>query len=88
AMDPPMNKRHRKRDNAEAEANAQPKVLRKDHAPVCPEQSTRGGKSLAAMRLGADSTFTCAAQETPTDVSDLEPLSYAKPYPYSQQDIT
>ncbi|GJV09741.1 hypothetical protein Tco_1351282 [Tanacetum coccineum] len=86
-MGPPVNKRRRKRDNAEAEANAPPKVLRKDHAPACPEQSTRGGKSLAAMGLGADSTFTSAAQETPADVSDPEPLSYAKPHPYSQQDI-
>ncbi|GJT87308.1 hypothetical protein Tco_1069025 [Tanacetum coccineum] len=50
-------------------------------------RSTRGGKSLAAMGLGADSTFTSAAQETPADVSDPEPLSYAKPQPYSQQDI-
>ncbi|GJZ58383.1 hypothetical protein Tco_0613877 [Tanacetum coccineum] len=87
AMRPPVNKRRRKRDNAEAEANAPPKVLRKDHASVCPEQSTRGGKSLAAMGLGADSTFTSVAQETPVDVSDLDPLSYAKPHPYSQQDI-
>ncbi|GKE91909.1 hypothetical protein Tco_1573004, partial [Tanacetum coccineum] len=65
AMGPPVNKRHRKKDNAEAEANASPKVLRKDHAPVCPEQSTRGGKSLALIGLEADSTFTSAAQETP-----------------------
>ncbi|GKB24220.1 hypothetical protein Tco_0863621 [Tanacetum coccineum] len=87
AMGPPVNKRRRKRDNAKAEANVPPKVLRKDHAPVCPEQSTRGGKSLAAMGLGADSTFTSAAQKTPADVSDPEPLSYAKPHPHSQQDI-
>ncbi|GJT59505.1 hypothetical protein Tco_1003038 [Tanacetum coccineum] len=60
-MGPPVNKRRRKRDNAEAEANARPKVLRKNHAPACPEQSTRGGKSLAAMGLGADSTFTSVA---------------------------
>ncbi|GKF35174.1 hypothetical protein Tco_0108374, partial [Tanacetum coccineum] len=39
------------------------------------------------MGLGADSTFTSVAQETPVDVSDLDPLSYAKPHPYSQQDI-
>ncbi|GKA63147.1 hypothetical protein Tco_0762753 [Tanacetum coccineum] len=87
AMRPHVNKRRRKRDNPEAEANAPPKVLRKDHAPVFHEQGTRGGKSLAAMGLGADSTFTSAAQETPADVSDPEPLSYAKPHPYSQQDI-
>ncbi|GJU55743.1 hypothetical protein Tco_1229457 [Tanacetum coccineum] len=77
-----------RRPQAEAEANALPKVLRKDHALVCPEQSTRRGTSLAAMGLGDDSTFTSAAQETPADVSDLEPLSYAKPHPYSQQDIS
>ncbi|GJT87993.1 hypothetical protein Tco_1069710 [Tanacetum coccineum] len=59
AMGPPVNKRRRKRDKAEAEANSPPKVLRKDHAPACPEQN----------------------------VSDPKPLSYAKPHPYSQQDI-
>ncbi|GKD47097.1 hypothetical protein Tco_1271742 [Tanacetum coccineum] len=82
-----MNKRRCKRDNAKAEANAPPKVLRKDHAPACLEQSTREGKSLAAMGLGEDSTFTFTAQKTPVDVSDVEPLSYAKSHPYSQQDI-
>ncbi|GKD77264.1 hypothetical protein Tco_1339885 [Tanacetum coccineum] len=49
--------------------------------------STRGGKSLAAMGLGADFTFTSAVQDAPADVSDPEPLSYAEPHPYSQQDI-
>ncbi|GKF31317.1 hypothetical protein Tco_0101115 [Tanacetum coccineum] len=39
------------------------------------------------MGLGAGSTFTFAAQETPAEVSNPEPLSYAKPHPYSQQDI-
>ncbi|GKF75090.1 hypothetical protein Tco_0224534, partial [Tanacetum coccineum] len=87
AMGPPVNKRRRKRDNAEAKANAPPKVLRKDHAPVCPKQGTCGGKSLAVIGVGANSTFTFAAQETPADVSDPEPLSYTKPHPYSQQDI-
>ncbi|GJX30118.1 hypothetical protein Tco_0238197 [Tanacetum coccineum] len=37
-------------------------------------QSTRGGKSLAAMGLEKDSTFNSAAQETPAYVSDPEPL--------------
>ncbi|GKB04782.1 hypothetical protein Tco_0832977, partial [Tanacetum coccineum] len=87
SIGPPVNKRRRKRDNAEAEVNAPPKVLRKDHAPVCPEQSTHGGKYLAAMGLETDSTFTSAAQETPADVRDPEPLSYAKPHSYFQQDI-
>ncbi|GJW51032.1 hypothetical protein Tco_0092383 [Tanacetum coccineum] len=88
AMGPPVNKRRRKRDNAEAEANAPPKVLRKDHAPVCPEQSTRGGKSLASIGLEADSTFTSTAQETPVDVKDPKPLSYAKPHTSSRVPAT
>ncbi|GJW42794.1 hypothetical protein Tco_0071593 [Tanacetum coccineum] len=37
AMGPPVNKRRRKRGNDEAEANAPPKVLRKDHAAFRPE---------------------------------------------------
>ncbi|GJT72690.1 hypothetical protein Tco_1031976 [Tanacetum coccineum] len=36
AMGPPVNKRRRKRGNDEAEANASPKVLRKDHAAFRP----------------------------------------------------
>ncbi|GJY37293.1 hypothetical protein Tco_0422671 [Tanacetum coccineum] len=39
------------------------------------------------MGLEAVSTFNSAAQETPADVSDLEPLSYAKPHPHFQRDI-
>ncbi|GJW79217.1 hypothetical protein Tco_0140899 [Tanacetum coccineum] len=49
-----VNKRHHKRDQSETEANAPPKVLRKYHASVRPEQNTRGWKSLAAIGLGAD----------------------------------
>ncbi|GJS16349.1 hypothetical protein Tco_0410821 [Tanacetum coccineum] len=40
AMGPPLNKRRRKRDKGEAEANAPPKILRKDHASVRPQPST------------------------------------------------
>ncbi|GKB54248.1 hypothetical protein Tco_0905001 [Tanacetum coccineum] len=40
AMRPLLNKRRRKRDEGEAEANAPPKVLRKDHASVRPQPST------------------------------------------------
>ncbi|GJY68358.1 hypothetical protein Tco_0471340 [Tanacetum coccineum] len=82
-----VRKKRRKRGNDEADANAPPKVLRKDHASVHPEQSIRGGKSLAAIGLEADSTFASAAKETPADVSDPEPLSYAKPHMHTQQDI-
>ncbi|GKE48639.1 hypothetical protein Tco_1479897, partial [Tanacetum coccineum] len=79
ATEPPVNKRRkqmrRKRINEEAEANAPPKVLRKDHASG-PAHSTHGGKSFSAMRLDAGSTFSPpAAQNTPTTVSDPEPLS-------------
>ncbi|GKA89143.1 hypothetical protein Tco_0810955, partial [Tanacetum coccineum] len=91
AMGPPVNKRRRKRGNDEAEANAPPKVLRKDHAAFRPAQSTLGGKSLASMGLEAGSTFfTPATQETPTDaksMSDPEPLSYAEPQPHPEQDV-
>ncbi|GKC96314.1 hypothetical protein Tco_1161756, partial [Tanacetum coccineum] len=40
AMRPPLNKRRRKRDKGEAEANAPPKILMKDHASVRPQPST------------------------------------------------
>ncbi|GKG63230.1 hypothetical protein Tco_0638877, partial [Tanacetum coccineum] len=77
-----MNTRCRKKGTDEAEANAPPKVLRKDHASAYPEHSTRGGKSLAAMGLEAGSTlFKSATQETHAEVSDPEPYSYAKPQP-------
>ncbi|GJR72124.1 hypothetical protein Tco_0084489 [Tanacetum coccineum] len=92
ATKPPVNKRRkqmrRKRVNEEAEANASPKVLRKYHASGH-TQSTRGGKFIAAMGLDAGSTFSPpAAQNTPTTVSNPEPLSYAKPQPHPMQDIT
>ncbi|GJT93125.1 hypothetical protein Tco_1081970 [Tanacetum coccineum] len=66
AMGPPVNKRRRQRGTDEAEANAPPKVLRKDHATPHPAQSTHEGKSLAVMGLEAGSTFTPVAQETST----------------------
>ncbi|GKD95688.1 hypothetical protein Tco_1379585 [Tanacetum coccineum] len=88
AMGPLVNKRRRKRGNDEADANAPPKVLRKDHAASRPTQSTLGGKSLASMGLEAGSTFSApASQETPADVSDPDPLSYVKPQPIPEQDI-
>ncbi|GJT75474.1 hypothetical protein Tco_1042199 [Tanacetum coccineum] len=93
-MGPPINKRRkqmrRKRANDEAEANAPPKVLRKDHVSI-PAHSAYGGKSLAAMDLGAGSiSATPSAQDAPTaakSVSDPDPLSYAKLQPYPEQDI-
>ncbi|GJT73521.1 hypothetical protein Tco_1032807 [Tanacetum coccineum] len=91
ATEPPVNKRRKqmrhKRVNEEAEVNAPPKALRKDHASGT-AHSTHGGKSLAVMRLDAGSTFSPpTAQNTSTTVSDLEPLSYAKPQPHPVQDI-
>ncbi|GJX91169.1 hypothetical protein Tco_0344495 [Tanacetum coccineum] len=93
-MGPPVNKRRkqmrRKRVNDKAEANAPPKVLRKNHMSS-PAHSTYGGKSLAAMGLGAGSiSSTPSAQGAPTaakSMSDPNPLSYAKPQPYPEQDI-
>ncbi|GKF72378.1 hypothetical protein Tco_0208492, partial [Tanacetum coccineum] len=78
----PVNKRRkqmrRKRANDEAEVNAPPKVLRKDHA-FSPAHSAYGGKSLAAMGLGAGSiSSTPSAQGAPTaakSVSDPDALS-------------
>nr|GEU85983.1 transposase (putative), gypsy type [Tanacetum cinerariifolium] len=72
----------------EAEANAPPKVVRKDHAAFRLAQSTLGGKSLAPMGLDAGSTVsTPATQDAPTAVSDPDLLSYAKPQPHSELDI-
>nr|GEW59036.1 hypothetical protein [Tanacetum cinerariifolium] len=62
------------------DANAPPKVLRKDHADSRPMQSTVGGKSLASMGLETGSTFPVPTpQETPADVSDPDPLSFSNP---------
>ncbi|GJS47794.1 hypothetical protein Tco_0597915 [Tanacetum coccineum] len=90
AIGPLVNKRHRKKGNDEADANAPPNVLRKDHA-VPHAQSTSRGKSLALMGLEAGSTFfTPTTQETPTDaksVRDPDLLSYRKSQPYLERDV-
>ncbi|GJZ62161.1 hypothetical protein Tco_0618298 [Tanacetum coccineum] len=90
AIGPRMNKRRRQRGIDEEEANASPKVLRKDNATPHLAQSTRGGKSLAAMGLETGFTFTPVAQETfaaAKSVSDPDLLSYARPPPHSKQDV-
>nr|GEY74211.1 zinc finger, CCHC-type [Tanacetum cinerariifolium] len=72
--------------NDVADANAPPKVLRKDYASVRLEQNTRGGKSLSTMGLIAGATFI-----TPADtkgVNDPDPLSYAEPQPHPEQSMT
>ncbi|GKB12081.1 hypothetical protein Tco_0846004 [Tanacetum coccineum] len=91
AMGPLANKRRRKKGNDEADANAPPKVLRKDHVASRPAQSTLRGKSLASIGLEAGSTFvTPATQDTPADaksVSDPDLLSYAQPQPHPERDV-
>ncbi|GJW44178.1 hypothetical protein Tco_0072977 [Tanacetum coccineum] len=85
AMGSLVRKRRRERGSDGANANAPPKVLRKDHASIRSEQSTHGGKSLTSMGLAAGSIFV-----TPTDaksVSDPDPLSYAEPRPFPEQEI-
>ncbi|GKA43428.1 hypothetical protein Tco_0736152 [Tanacetum coccineum] len=88
---PRVNKRRRKRASDEADANAPPKVLRKDHAAARPEQSTHGGKSLASIGLEAGTTcVTPATQEAllgAKSVSDPDPLSYARPQPHPERDM-
>ncbi|GJR00385.1 hypothetical protein Tco_0523369 [Tanacetum coccineum] len=91
AIGPPVNKRRHQRGTDEAEANATPNVLRKDHATPHPTQSTCGGESLTAMGFEAGSTFTPVAQETfagTKSVSDPDLLSYARPPPHSKQDVS
>nr|GEX38014.1 putative transposase (putative), gypsy type [Tanacetum cinerariifolium] len=86
AMGPRLSKKHHIRENDGADANAPPKVLRKDYASVRPEQRTRGGKIVSTIGLAVDSTFV-----TPADtkgVSDPDPLSYAKPQPHPEQSMT
>nr|GEW94024.1 hypothetical protein [Tanacetum cinerariifolium] len=80
AMGPRVIKERRKRRNDGVDVNAPPKVLRKDHADSRPMQSNVRGKSLASMGLGTGSTFLVPTpRETPADVSDPDPLSFANP---------
>nr|GEU95858.1 transposase (putative), gypsy type [Tanacetum cinerariifolium] len=71
-----------------ADANAPPKVLRKDHADPRPTGSTRGGKSLAAIELGMTSTRSALVPESATaNVSDPDPLSFADPQSRHPADV-
>nr|GEX44535.1 hypothetical protein [Tanacetum cinerariifolium] len=84
ATDPSAVTESRKRGRDEVDANAPPKVLRRDHADPRPTGSTRGGKSLAAIELGMASTRPVPVPESaPADVSDPNLLSFADPQ-YSQ----
>ncbi|GJU27072.1 hypothetical protein Tco_1165693 [Tanacetum coccineum] len=85
AMGSLVRKRRHERGSDGANANAPLKVLRKDHASIRSKQSTHGGKSLMSMGLAVGSFFV-----TPTDVksvSDPDPLSYAEPQPFREQEI-
>ncbi|GKB74573.1 hypothetical protein Tco_0935985 [Tanacetum coccineum] len=90
SLGPPANKRRkqmrRKRVNEEVEANAPPKVLRKDHVSSL-THSTCGGKSLATMGLDMGSTFSPLAETAEKSVSDPEPRSFAKPFAFPEQDM-
>nr|GEY20794.1 hypothetical protein [Tanacetum cinerariifolium] len=80
ATDPLAAKESRKRGHDGVDANAPPKVLRRDHADPRPTGSTRGGKSLATIELGMGSTRPVPMPESaPADVSDPDPLSFADP---------
>nr|GEX52072.1 hypothetical protein [Tanacetum cinerariifolium] len=69
-----------KRGHDGADANAPPKVLRRDHVNPRPTGSTHGGKSLAAIELGMASTRPVPVPENaPADMSDPDPLSFADP---------
>nr|GEV47401.1 hypothetical protein [Tanacetum cinerariifolium] len=77
---PRVVKECRKRVNDRVDTNAPPKVLRRDHADSRPTQTTNGGKSLTAMGLGMGSTYPIPTSwDTPVDVSDSDPLSFADP---------
>nr|GEX52144.1 hypothetical protein [Tanacetum cinerariifolium] len=66
--DPLAVKESRKRGHDGVDANAPPKVLRRDHADPRPTGSTRGGKSLAAIELGMGSIRpTLVPESAPAD---------------------
>nr|GFA92835.1 transposase (putative), gypsy type [Tanacetum cinerariifolium] len=65
ATDPPAVKECRKRGHDGADANAPPKVLRRDHADPRPTGSTHEGKSFASIELGTGSSKGAAAAGDP-----------------------
>ncbi|GKB24645.1 hypothetical protein Tco_0864046 [Tanacetum coccineum] len=85
---PLMSKRRRKKGNDGENANAPPKVLRKDFDASHPTQSIVEGKSLASMGLEAGSIlFAPALQETLAGTIDPDPLSYANPQSVPERDV-
>ncbi|GJT15057.1 hypothetical protein Tco_0873763 [Tanacetum coccineum] len=85
---PLVSKRRRSRVNDGANANALPKVLRKDFDVSRPAPSTFGGKSFASTGLEAGSTLSApASQGTPAGTIVQDPLSFTEPQPALAQDI-
>nr|GEW05820.1 hypothetical protein [Tanacetum cinerariifolium] len=88
ATDPSVVTESRKRGHDGVDANAPPKVLRRDHADPRPTGSTREGKSLAAIELGMTSTRPVPMPESaPADVSDPDPLSFVDPQSRHPADV-
>ncbi|GJR42169.1 hypothetical protein Tco_1310272 [Tanacetum coccineum] len=85
---PLMSKRRRKRVNDGADANAPPKVLRKDFDVSRPAPSTFRGKSFASTGLEAGFTLSApASQGTHVVTIDPDPLSFTEPQPAPTRDI-
>ncbi|GKC67615.1 hypothetical protein Tco_1100213 [Tanacetum coccineum] len=85
---PLMSKRRRKRVDDGANANAPPKVLKKDFDVSRPAQSIFGGKSFASTGLEAGSTLSASAsQGTPAGTIDQDQLSFAEQQPAPIRDI-
>ncbi|GJR04201.1 hypothetical protein Tco_0527185 [Tanacetum coccineum] len=85
---PLVSKRRRKRVNDGADANAQPKVLRKDFDVSRPAPSTFGGKSFASTGLEASFILSApASQGTPAGTIDPNLLSFTEPQPAPTRDI-
>nr|GEX42971.1 hypothetical protein [Tanacetum cinerariifolium] len=88
ATDPSTATESHKRGRDGADVNAPLKVLRMDHADPRPTESTRGGKSLAAIELGLASTRPVPApKNAPAGVSNLDPLSFSDPQSRHPTDI-
>nr|GEX94777.1 hypothetical protein [Tanacetum cinerariifolium] len=88
AMGPRVIKKHQKRGNDGVDANAPPKVLRKDYADSRTTQNIIRGKSLASIGLETGSTFPVPTpHETPADVSDPDLLSFANLQSIPKQDV-
>nr|GEX52370.1 hypothetical protein [Tanacetum cinerariifolium] len=88
ATDPFAVTKSRKKGHDGADANAPPRVLRRDHADPRPTWSTREVKFLAAIELGMASTRPVPVpKSSPADVSVPDPLSFADPQSRHPADV-